>query len=378
MCNAEEKKISFRTVIVGFIFCFISFLYSSAVTTDSLKLINNLRLGIETHYGYIYPHHSSIAYSLQSRISGLELNLTTDTYGRGQWDNLYRYPRMGTGYFYTSLGNDDVFGKAHALFFFMDVPFGSGRRKFSSWYRIGFGAAYLTKKFDVEKNPTNMAISSGMNMYVNFRYTGRFRFDNRNEVSAGFGFTHFSNGKLATPNLGINCVTVHAAYYFNLVSNRYQRILIEREKKLEKHNIELVLSGGSKTDDQISGNYYFISTLVIDYKYIPWMKYSFGTGIDLFYDQSLGPNKVGDLGGTYSESDLYQLGFHAGVYSRYSKLNILMQLGTYLHANYYKYTRIYSRIGIRYEIYNNLLLNFSLKAHRAIADYLEWGIGYRF
>jgi len=116
---------------------------------------------------------------------------------------------------------------------------------------------------------------------------------------------------------------------------------------------------------------------VIDYKYVPWMKYSFGAGIDVFYDQSLGPNKVGDLGGTYSESDLYQLGLHVGFYSRYSKLNILMQLGTYLHANYYKYTRIYSRIGIRYEIYNNLLLNFSLKAHRAIADYLEWGIGYR-
>jgi hypothetical protein len=378
MPEASQNNFISRAVIAGCFLGVVSCVYSRVTPGDTLKLLNNLRLGVEAHYGYVYPHHSSIAYSLESRIASLELNVTTDTYGRGLWDELYRFPRMGAGYFYTSLGNNDVFGHAHALFLFMDVPFSSRMKKFRSFYRIGFGAAWLTKTFDVETNPKNIAISSGINMYVNFRYSGRLRLNDRNEIAAGFGFTHFSNGKLATPNLGINCVTLHAGWYVDLVADRYSRIVADAKKKLKKHSVEVILSGGTKTDDQISGNYYLISSLVVDYKYVPWMKYSFGAGMDVFYDRSLGPNKVGDVGGTYNRSDLYQLGMHAGFYSRYSKLTIVMQLGTYLYADYYKYSRIYSRIGIRYEVWRNILVNFSLKSHRATADFLEWGIGYRF
>ncbi len=356
----------------------IFFSNNSKASKDSLRTINNLRIGIETHYGYVYPHHSSISYSIESPISSFELNLTTDTYGRSSWDKLYRYPKMGAGYLYTTLGNDKIYGRANAVFLFMDIPFSSRIKKINSSYRIGLGAAYLTRKFNVSENPMNMAISSGFNMYVNFRYNARYRVNERNEVAAGFGFTHFSNGKLATPNLGINCVTVYAGYLFNIVPDRYPRMVRAKETSLKKHNMELVFSGGAKTDDQITGNYYFISTMVIDYKFAPGLKYSFGAGLDLFYDESLGPNKTGDLGGTYTRADLYQMGIHAGFYPRFSKLNIILQLGSYVVANYYKYIRVYSRIGFRYEIYNNILFNLSLKAHRATADYLEWGVGYRF
>lgn len=365
-----EKRLSILII------CLISIYSSLFASSDSLRFLNNIRLGAEVHHGFIYPHHSSIAYSLNSRISGFELNITTDTYGRGSWDKLYRFPRMGAGYFYTNLGNDEVFGKAHALFLFMDIPFSSTPKRIASSYRISYGLAYLTKQFDVTENPLNMAISSGFNMYVNFRYTARLKINERNEIEAGFGFTHFSNGKLATPNLGLNCVAFNLGYLINIIPTGYSGIA--ETPDLKKHNFEVFLSGGSKTDDQLSGKYYLISSLVLDYKYVPWIKYSFGAGLDFFYDESLGPNKVGDEGGTYKKGDLYQLGFHAGFYPRYSKLTIVLQLGTYVHANYYKYTRVYSRLGFRYEVYNDILINLTLKSHQAIADYLEWGIGYRF
>lgn len=374
---AERYHISLRVGVLAALIFLITF-HSASASNDSLKFINNLRIGVDLHYGYVYPHHSSIAYSLESRISSFELNLTTDTYGKGMWDRAYRYPRMGAGYYYTSLANDNVFGKAHTLFLFMDIPFSLKLKKFNSYYRISYGLAYLTRKFDVSENPNNLAISSGFNMYVNFRYTGRFKINNRNEIEAGFGFTHFSNGKLATPNLGLNCVTVNIGYLYNILPTNYPRVDAEKKHGLKKHMVELILSVGGKTDDQISGEYYFISSLVADYKFVPWLKYSFGAGLDFFYDESLGPNKVGDEGGTYTQGDLYQLGMHAGIYPRYSKLTIVLQLGAYIYANYYKYSRVYSRIGFRYEVYNDVLLNLTLKSHRAIADYLEWGVGYRF
>jgi hypothetical protein len=41
---------------------------------------------------------------------------------------------------------------------------------------------------------------------------------------------------------------------------------------------------------------------------------------------------------------------------RYSKLNVVLQVGGYIHANYYKYARVYSRVGIRYEFADNYCL----------------------
>jgi hypothetical protein len=349
-----------------------------AATTDSLKLINNLRLGADLHYGTILPHSKAIEYSLESNIERFELTLATNSYGRSDWDRAYRFPRLGAGYLYTSLGNDKVFGHAHAFFLSMDIPFFKIEKKLSTNYQISFGLAYLSRVFDINENPLNMAISSGLNVYGCFNLNSKYRLDNRSELRAGFGFSHFSNGKLATPNLGINSFTLSAGYSYNLTNSRYERKLNLNGPKLMKHQAEVILSGGTKTDDQVTGIYYLVSSFVADYKYVPTLKYAVGLGADLFYDQSLGPNKIAEEGGASSTTDLFQTGLHAGFYTRYSHLSVMLQIGSYVFANYYKYARVYSRIGIRYEVFSGILLNLSLKSHYAIADYIEWGIGYRF
>jgi hypothetical protein len=345
---------------------------------DTLHLINNLRLGAELHYGTVLPHSETIEYSLEKNIERFELTLTTNSYGRSAWDQPYRFPRLGAGYLFSSLGSNVVFGHAHALFLFMDIPFSGREKKLFTSYQISFGMAYLDKVFDINENPLNMAISSGLNVYGCFNINAKYRLDNRNELRAGFGLSHFSNGKLATPNLGINSFTLSAGYSYALSDYRYTRIKRNTKPQLKKQQAELLFSGGTKTDDQVSGKYYMIASLVADYKYVPGLKYSFGVGSDFFYDESLGPNKVADEGGTFSSADLFQAGVHGAFYVRYSRLNIMLQVGTYVYANYYKYARVYSRIGLRYEIIPNILLNFSLKSHYAIADFIEWGIGYRF
>jgi hypothetical protein len=340
-------------------------------------LINDLCLGAEIHYGAVLPHSASIKYSVEESINRIELTLSTSTYGRNAWDRRYRYPRLGTGYLFTSLGNNAIYGHAHALFLYMDIPLALKERKFSAWYQISFGAAYLDKVYSVNENPLNMAISSGLNLYGCFNVNAKYRMTDRSELRAGIGFSHFSNGKLSTPNLGINSLTISAGYNYRLSGNKYKRETSESPLQLNKHQSEVIFSFGTKTDDQVTGVYYLISSFVAEYKYVPGIKYSCGIGTDFFYDESLGPNKSADEGGTYSRADLFQFGLHGAFYPRFSRLTIIIQLGTYIHANYYKYSRVYSRIGMRFEVLPNVLINFSLKSHYAIADYLEWGIGYR-
>jgi len=277
----------------------------------------------------------------------------------------------------TSLGNREVFGTANTVFLFMNFPFSAKQLRICTSYQLNFGLAYLNRLFDVDENPLNMAISTGLNVYACFRINTRLIIDPRNEIFAGFGLSHFSNGKLASPNLGINTGSFTLGYHYRVTCLQHDKVL-NNTCNTGKHTVELTFSGGAKTDDQVTGNFYIISSLVCDYKFNFSMKYAFGAGTDLFYDQALGPNMVDDEGGTYSTSDLFQFGMHGALYARYGRLHVLANLGTYLYTNYYKYTRIYTRIGFRYDVHRHVFLNISLKAHYAIADYIEWGIGYRF
>ena len=344
---------------------------------DSLFLINNLRLGVDMQYGSVLPHHASIEYALESNITGFEIHLTTDTYGRSDWDELYRYPRMGTGFLVTSLGNRKVYGTAEALFLFVDFPLNKRPRKLFAGYQVSFGLSHISKIYDVVENPLNMAISTRLNVYVNLRFNAKYVINPRNEIVASFGFSHFSNGKMSSPNQGINTGSFTLGYNYVISQPRHQKISHKNFTISKRHVGEVVFSGGIKSDDQVNRRSYLISTLNGDYYYFFSRKYAAGLGTDIFYDQTLGPNMVAQNGGDYSTSDLFQCGVHVGLYAKYGKLYVIGNIGPYLYATFTKYARVYTRIGIRYEVTPHILLNLSLKAHYAIADYVEWGIGYR-
>ncbi len=344
---------------------------------DTLSIVNNLRFGGYIKHGNVLPHHGSIAYSLENPINGIEILLTTDTYGRSAWDKFYRYPRLGLGYDYSTLGNADVYGSAHALFGFLDVPILRKTSGFNIFYQFTVGLSYLTKHFNIEENPLNQAISSGLNVYGDIKFTARYIFHSGGEISAGFGLTHYSNGKMGTPNLGLNSFNLALGYARTVRSAKYTSNHSELFPQVSPWQVDMLFSAGMKADDKASESRYLISTVVADYIYNPGPKYAFGGGVDFFYDQSLGPNVADDEFESYTQADLLQAGLHGGVYARYGRFLVTGHVGTYVLAKYYKYARVYSRIGCRYSFNSRFFFNISLKAHYAIADYVEWGIGYR-
>jgi len=360
-----------------FLTILLTFSFLTAGTCNDYKLINGLVAGGDIRYGAILSHHESIMYSLDKNITGLELALSTKTYGRNGWDKLYRYPGLGVGYLYTTLGNRDIFGNAHALFAFIDFPFTAKERKLYFGYRISFGLGYINRQYDVVENPLNMAISTGLNLFGSLRLHTNYYLNKRNELVASLEFFHFSNGKLESPNMGLNVGTLNIGYRWRFKNLKYETLPFKAPALSEKHQTEFVITSGAKTDDQLNDRIYFISSMMCDYKYNISDKYATGVGMDIFYDQSLGPNKVAARNGSYDSRDLFQGGIHGSIYARYSRLTAFGNIGTYVYATYIKYTRVYTRIGLRYDISHKIMVNLSLKAHYANADFLEWGIGYR-
>ncbi len=356
------------------------FLLSVSIGKSAIgdSVLNGLRIEGKVQYGFIYPHNSLIEYLLKGNIHGVEVIFSTASKNRHPWESLYRYPRYGAGYNYTDYSNKDVLGKSHALFGFCEIPFFYPKNQFMANYKIDFGFAYNSKVFDPETNPLNQAISSRINAFVGFDFNAEYTFNANNRIKFSLDLTHCSNGKIRSPNLGINTVTVSTAWAYSIIPLDRKYFIKPGLVENKRHIFETLLNVGLKRDDMLDERLYRINSVVGDYYYCFSPKYGIGGGLDFFYDESLAPTKEHEDEVPGETKDNYQMGGHFCFMVRYGNFSVVMGMGHYLVATYHKYTPIYSRFGMRYAIKGRYMLNFTVKAHYAIADYVEWGIGYRF
>lgn len=104
---------------------------------------NPIILETRVHTGIVFPLYDALAYLIQDDVSALDITLSFPTYGKDFWEKIYNYPRPGIGYSLWSLGNKEVFGNAHVLYSYLNIPIIRRSDKFSLNYQISLGGAYL-------------------------------------------------------------------------------------------------------------------------------------------------------------------------------------------------------------------------------------------
>lgn len=361
----------FAIIIIAFFFSY----FVKGQKPDSLKKSFNIEA--DFGYGFIYAHHKSIEYFVEDHIKTFDLKLTKSTNGSKYWHQLFRYPEYGIAYYRANLGNDDIYGKANALYAFIKVPIlGKSDKAHLSW-QFAFGSAYVTKHFDIDDNPQNLALASNINMYLDFSLQSTIPIHKKFALTNSIRFTHVSNGKIKSPNKGLNTVSasIGLQYQLNKKNERLQLTLPEIKKKNE---YTIIYSGGIRTLSHYEEGYFYISSLVFDYNRNYSLKGRWGIGSDIFFDatnkQYLDNPEKADI----FNLDLYQIGIHATHEMLINKLSLVFSLGAYVYAPVEVLAPFYSRIGLRYRINNKIITNFTLKSHYAKASFLEWGIGYVF
>jgi len=358
------------TIYIIFLFLFVSNCFAQ-------KPWENTYLKGKMHYGFLLPHHKSIEYDVEKHISSFEINLFKQTFGQGMYEKLYRYPRFGVGYFYSGLSNPVVYGQAHGIFSYMNIPV---TRFFERWqlnYRIAIGMAYLNKRFDIDNNIKNTTIGTHTNIHFNFTLNTNYTITDGVEFVNAIGLTHFSNGNIHKPNLGLNLITLSAGMNYRLVSPKEKSITAKDhyDQPKKKYAFALIYSAGFRTYDFTINKKYFASSLSINAGYNFNHKRKTGLGLDLFYSGALEPAIKKRQDAEADFYDLWQAGIHGFHDLTYKNLILTMQLGYYFYA-VYKEAPVYTRIGLNYKINQHILTNISLKTHYAVADFVEWGIGY--
>jgi hypothetical protein len=330
------------------------------------------------HYGFILSHHDNLIHLTSHHFSMFALDVQERTNGDHLWERQYHLPIRGVSLLYSNLGRSPYLGSVIAALPYLDFNL-TRKQNLNLFFRLGAGVGVLTKHFDRVENYKNIAIGSHFNAGIQLMFAMRWHALKRLDVSAGFGLTHFSNGCIQTPNLGINIVTMNLGLAWKLDS---ARVVSTREVQAsEKHweysifaisgLSELYPAGGPKYPAFVLSGTFLRG---IGYR----NKMKIGPGADIFYDEAIVASFRRSGAALESRFQAIRPGVNLSYKLQFARLGILLQVGTYLYSSYKKDGYIYDRFSLQYTIADHYVLHLGLKTHFFVADMIEYGFGYKF
>jgi hypothetical protein len=332
----------------------------------------------ELHYGFVMPHIKPIAYFITDHVRGYQFNIGLIANGSKKWHKYYNYPRYGLGFYHSGLGNDNIYGNVSALFGYFDRYFFRLNSRFNLGNRISFGVSYVNKKYDLRDNYFDVAIGSKINVYISYCLEGLIRVSPLVDAKFGLGMTHVSNGRFQEPNKGLNLITSFAGIQYSLKDPSLSLLTESNDTEEPGKNQWMVM--GAFGNKQISRKYnYTFLPIALSTEYARKIsRTSFlGLAFTTYYDPSL-KKEIELEGDTAGVGDNIRISLNLSYELKMGRFSYVFQPGFYLKNSYTKPGTINNRIGLRYQLGHHLLAGVTIKAHWfAIADFIEWGIGYR-
>ena len=285
----------------------------------------------------------------------------------------------------------------------------------------GAGMSFLNKRYsntphmentlngpNGELNMANAAIGSVVNVY--FAGGGSLDFPLGKAWSAygAFHWNHASNGSFFQPNSGINMLNASVGIRYNPVwKMNYKLEYRDIPSMPQKFALEIIASGGARELYYKDDKLYPIGSLNVGLYRQLGNNLRLGLGLDGFYDGAYDGNHSSSWKRTYLTTDELKNKIRVGLSLRpelvFGKLTVGMHLGLYLYnplRNLEPYADavagtlnkpliypyniekedgwFYTRASLKYAISKHLFASLGLKTHLQKAEFIEWGMGYRF
>lgn len=374
MCKRNYYILSILTAI----FLVVVPLRSSAIELPRMSFMQ-----VKLSSGNAFAHHKEMTHLVGNPHAAVNLELGRITSGEEAWQKSFRSPSYGGGLYFADLATSSL-GNPFALYGFADIPI--FRLENSSFnYEIATGLAFNFNSFDEKNNPDNIAIGSNTNLYFNFNLNYKYALSKNSELVAAAGLTHFSNGSITMPNLGLNLYDFSLSWRYKLPEGRGAFTRAEKSKtgryapdvsivgnnvEQDRHIFMLNVNGGIREQTCSRGVKYGIASLSGVYAYELNPSHRLGVSTDFFYDASkicLHDDRV--------ITSLMEQGFAAYHEAIFGKIGVVSQAGIIAFGNDVTSRDYYFRIGLRYYANDRIFANVSFKGWNFTADFVEWGIG---
>lgn len=322
----------------------------------------------------LLAHRPVMVHLLQSHVHCVEASVLWKANKSFGWKSDYHQPTYGLTANFSNLGNREVLGNYFSAFGFLELPILQSQ-KWSFDGRMALGLTYVTKVYHKEKNPKNNALGTSFNALVQLGFTLKREFQNSN-LHLGVDFSHISSGAFRMPNLGLNLPYLGVGYTQYL---RDEKVLEPQSHIdiLPRYPWSFSALGifSLKEVDPIGGKRFtvFGLSMVADKRFDSKNGISFT--LDAMQNYSL---RSFENGKDATDFDLLQIGTMVGYVLHIGDLKANVGMGYYLKDKVEPVGNFYHRLGLKYFCENNLIFNFTIKSHWGIADYMEYGIGYRF
>lgn len=362
------------------------------------------------HYGYFQMvYHTGVYWSrseylmdlLEDGYKAIEARIGFQTTGRKQWHQLNNYPSYGFGIHYADLIADpknQIVGNPFSAFAFYSSPRIRFAR-FSLNTDLSLGLSYVSVIHDPLTNPYNDVIASHVNLYFDFNVNLNYSLSDRLDLKAGYGVTHYSNGRIHMPQKGLN----NWGWNMGLSYHFVQPKRVSPQKTLQaipdikpslrpefvqtfapefkpSKEIQIMYAVGvvdhHRLGDQ-EGDHYYTFSFTVDYslQFHPRMAVTFGT--DVLYDGSLAVGIKGILPNEVTTVQKMYFGSHLGYHFYIDRVTLLVNLGTYFYQHSNDRGYWFMRAGGRVRLTDRLHTQICLKTKNGIrADWIEWGLAY--
>jgi len=393
------------------------FIFALILSVNLLKAqtTEQYSIKLEGIYGNILAHDEHVKTLILNPVTGGELSVEFQTMGEKPWQQFNGFPVIGVGAVWLNLGNPQKLGNAFAIYPYISYPLIS-TRSFKLSLKAGAGASYLTKTYyNTNKDSlggilplsqTNGAIGSNLNVYFSGGGSLEIPIAKGFSLMGEYTWNHMSNGSAVAPNSGLNLLNgfVGLKYFPN-----YNRKKRPNRRNLPDMNrsftFEVIASGGFRQLYYLDNKTFPIGSLVMG-MYRPITNfYRTGLAIDAFYDGAYDGNTL--FKRTYITTNELKNKIRVGISWQHEailgRLTAGIDLGLYLYdplknlSPYadaingslnkpliYSYNInnedgwFYTRATLKYALDNKMFISLGLKTHLQKAEFIEWGLGYRF
>lgn len=325
--------------------------------------------------GSIAKHTKNLKFDPDESLNGIEVSALYKTPGDVRWHGYWGFPQIDVSGFAIDLGDSDVLGNSYGAVAGLHFDIiNAGKLRFA--LGLATGVSYHNRRFDLIDNPTNNAIGSHFNNSTRFRATLGY-----GRLSLGANLYHFSNGSVATPNLGINALMLNLGYALSLPKSvgviEYKKQKYKRE--VFKHwGLDLQLVNGWTQVNTPRGPTYSVRSISLGfYKSIgPFIRMH--GGLEYEYNDAIYNSLINDF---QTEERARDIAYNSVVYVAcelfFGNIGFRPKIGYYLPYPievegtpfYIKLATHYYPIGRNKRI--SPYIGVALKTHVEIAQYIS-------
>lgn len=365
------------TVYVILVFFAIPVFAQQSNTADSLRGKSKIfSLGLRGQYSYLWLHSQDIAPIGQAYPWGLQAEFNWHLVGEKAWQQCNCYPRTGLIISWFNFDNPKVLGHGFSGVYYIE-PYFTYDRKVNFSLRGAAGFSYLTRPYDSLTNPLNYSYSMPLGGFLMLHLAMNYRLNKRTNLSLSANINHISNGGIREPNKGINFPSASIGIDYSLQDalfiKRERRSFVPKAGKKYRKDFFVfasskVIMHGEKKRHLIYGMGFSISREIGRLN-------ALNAGAEWKQDFAL-KEKLYREGITHISN--HRMGILLGHEFLMGRFSLSQQLGIYIYDPSHYNDAVYQRYGLQYRLGKLFLIGINVKAHRQVADFLDFraGIGF--